>query len=152
MVAFHGKCIFFARYKKVANMRLISQRWQKKIKSSRRPVMARSGIALGKLGKMSRSNKIEVFTDGACKGNPGPGGWGVFIKGDKKGDYFGGESSTTNNRMELTAIIKALMILKDQDNLKFIPTQSMSLTASLAGSLSGKKRLEDSIKIISQER
>jgi len=67
---------------------------------------------------MSRSNKIEVFTDGACKGNPGPGGWGVFIKGDKKGDYFGGESSTTNNRMELTAIIKALMILKDQDNLK----------------------------------
>ena len=55
---------------------------------------------------MTRS-KIEVFTDGACKGNPGPGGWGVFIKGDKKGDYFGGEPSTTNNRMELTAIIKA---------------------------------------------
>ena len=63
------------------------------------------------------SSKIEVFTDGACKGNPGPGGWGVFIRGDKEAKFFGGESNTTNNRMELTAIIKALMILKDQYDL-----------------------------------
>ncbi len=57
-------------------------------------------------------NELRVFTDGACKGNPGPGGWGVFIrKDDKDIELFGGEVGTTNNRMELTAIIKALSII-----------------------------------------
>ena len=53
--------------------------------------------------------KIEVFTDGACRGNPGPGGWGILfrIDGEEK-SLWGGESDTTNNRMELTAAIKAL--------------------------------------------
>lgn len=55
------------------------------------------------------SHIVEIFTDGACKGNPGPGGWGALLRyGDKEKELFGGESNTTNNRMELTAAIKAL--------------------------------------------
>ncbi|MDP3844000.1 MAG: ribonuclease HI [Oxalobacteraceae bacterium] len=57
-------------------------------------------------------DKVEVFTDGACKGNPGPGGWGaLLVAGGKKKELFGGEPNTTNNRMELTAIIEALAAL-----------------------------------------
>ena len=53
--------------------------------------------------------KIEVFTDGACRGNPGPGGWGVLLRIDgEENSLFGGDRNTTNNRMELTAAIKAL--------------------------------------------
>ena len=56
---------------------------------------------------------VEIYTDGACKGNPGPGGWGaVLILGDSEKEMFGGESPTTNNRMELTAVIRALEALK----------------------------------------
>ncbi|MFT3712562.1 MAG: ribonuclease HI [Archangium sp.] len=52
---------------------------------------------------------VEIFTDGACSGNPGPGGWGVLLKyGSKEKELFGGEPDTTNNRMELTAVIRAL--------------------------------------------
>ena len=56
---------------------------------------------------------VEIFTDGACRGNPGPGGWGVILrsKGREK-ELFGGESATTNNRMELIAVIRALEALK----------------------------------------
>jgi len=58
-------------------------------------------------------NRIEIYTDGACKGNPGPGGWGVLLKsGSTEKELFGGEAGTTNNRMELTAVIKALEALK----------------------------------------
>jgi ribonuclease HI len=57
---------------------------------------------------------IEVFTDGACKGNPGPGGWGALLRyqGNEK-SLYGGEPLTTNNRMELTAAIEALRALKE---------------------------------------
>ncbi|MCF8708439.1 ribonuclease HI [Rhizorhapis sp. SPR117] len=56
---------------------------------------------------------VEIFTDGACKGNPGPGGWGALIRyGDKEMELSGGESNTTNNRMELMAAIEALNALK----------------------------------------
>ncbi len=56
---------------------------------------------------------VEIATDGACKGNPGPGGWGVWLKwGDREKELFGGEPETTNNRMELTAVIEALASLK----------------------------------------
>ncbi|WP_309750869.1 ribonuclease HI [Novosphingobium sp.] len=57
--------------------------------------------------------KIEIFTDGACKGNPGPGGWGAVLRsGAHEKDISGGESATTNNRMEMTAVIMALNTLK----------------------------------------
>jgi ribonuclease HI len=58
-------------------------------------------------------NRIDIYTDGACKGNPGPGGWGVLLKsGTVEKELFGGELGTTNNRMELTAVIMALEALK----------------------------------------
>ncbi|ALO46109.1 ribonuclease HI [Pseudohongiella spirulinae] len=59
---------------------------------------------------------IEIYTDGACRGNPGPGGWGAVLryKGSEK-RLYGGELATTNNRMELTAVIKALQALKRDD-------------------------------------
>ncbi len=57
--------------------------------------------------------KIEIFTDGACKGNPGPGGWGVVLRmGGHEKELSGSEPDTTNNRMELTAAIRALGALK----------------------------------------
>lgn len=59
--------------------------------------------------------KLKIFTDGACSGNPGPGGWGaVMIWGDLTREISGGEKSTTNNRMELTAAIRALESVKKQ--------------------------------------
>ena len=58
-------------------------------------------------------NSIEIYTDGACKGNPGPGGWGVLLKSaDAQKELFGGEIETTNNRMEMMAVIEALSALK----------------------------------------
>lgn len=57
---------------------------------------------------------VEIFTDGACSGNPGPGGWGVVLRfGSYEKELSGGEKSTTNNRMELTAAIKGLEALKE---------------------------------------
>ena len=59
------------------------------------------------------SETVVIYTDGACKGNPGPGGWGAFLRwGDHEKELFGGEPNTTNNRMELTAVIQALGSLK----------------------------------------
>ena len=56
---------------------------------------------------------VEIFTDGACSGNPGPGGWGAIMRtGDTEKELKGGEAETTNNRMELMAAIKALEALK----------------------------------------
>ena len=61
------------------------------------------------------TDPVVVYTDGACKGNPGPGGWGALLrwKGHEK-ELFGGERATTNNRMELTAVIEALSALKSR--------------------------------------
>jgi len=57
--------------------------------------------------------QVVIYTDGACKGNPGPGGWGAWlVAGSHEKELFGGERSTTNNRMELTAVIEALASLK----------------------------------------
>jgi ribonuclease HI len=62
---------------------------------------------------MTELPKVEIFTDGACKGNPGPGGWGALLRtaGTEK-ELSGGEAQTTNNRMEMMAAIKALEALK----------------------------------------
>ncbi len=55
---------------------------------------------------------VEIYTDGACKGNPGLGGWGAWLRfGDRERELFGGARDTTNNRMELTAVIEALRVL-----------------------------------------
>ncbi len=60
-----------------------------------------------------REQAVQIYTDGACKGNPGPGGWGAWLKsGMHNKELFGGEVQTTNNRMELTAVIEALGTLK----------------------------------------
>lgn len=58
-------------------------------------------------------SEVTIYTDGACKGNPGPGGWGAWLRaGGHEKELFGGEPQTTNNRMELTAVIEALATLK----------------------------------------
>ena len=59
--------------------------------------------------------RVEIFTDGACSGNPGAGGWGVILRyGEIEKELSGGEENTTNNRMELTAVIEALKALKKE--------------------------------------
>ena len=61
----------------------------------------------------SEGTIVTIYTDGACKGNPGPGGWGAWLRhGEHQRELFGGERATTNNRMELTAVIQALSALK----------------------------------------
>ena len=62
---------------------------------------------------------VEIFTDGACRGNPGPGGWGALLRyGDKERTLCGGEHETTNNRMELMAVIKGLSALQRSCEVK----------------------------------
>ena len=59
------------------------------------------------------AERVVIYTDGACKGNPGPGGWGAWLRwGDHEKELFGGDPATTNNRMELTAVIESLALLK----------------------------------------
>ena len=58
-------------------------------------------------------DEVDIFTDGACSGNPGPGGWGALLRaGGQEKEIWGGEPATTNNRMELLAVIRALKLLK----------------------------------------
>ena len=68
---------------------------------------------------------VEIYADGACKGNPGPGGWGAWMhyNGNEK-SIFGGEDNTTNNRMELTAVIRALETLKRSSKIKLYTDSS----------------------------
>lgn len=62
---------------------------------------------------MATESTVTIFTDGACRGNPGPGGWGALLQvGATEKELWGGEPNTTNNRMELTAVIRALEALK----------------------------------------
>jgi len=74
---------------------------------------------------MTAKSTIDIYTDGACKGNPGPGGWGAYlISGAHEKEIFGGEAGTTNNRMELTAVIEALRMLKNPSKIRlFIDSQ-----------------------------
>jgi ribonuclease HI len=63
---------------------------------------------------LNKKNILTIYTDGACSGNPGPGGWGVLLQyGDKEKTLKGGDPSTTNNRMEMTAAIKAIEAINE---------------------------------------
>jgi ribonuclease HI len=67
------------------------------------------------------TQSVEIFTDGACKGNPGPGGWGALLRyGRHEKQLFGGEQETTNNRMELTAVIRGLQGLKRASRVRIV--------------------------------
>jgi ribonuclease HI len=86
------------------------------------------------------SDSIEIFTDGACKGNPGVGGWGVLlVHGENEKELFGGELLTTNNRMELTAVIQALSVLKRSSKVK-LHTDSQYVQKGISEWIHGWKR------------
>ncbi len=83
---------------------------------------------------------VEIFTDGACKGNPGPGGWGAVIRaGVNEKELSGGEAETTNNRMELTAAIEALNALKRPCRVK-LSTDSRYVMDGLTKWIHGWRR------------
>ena len=76
---------------------------------------------------------VDVYTDGACKGNPGVGGWGVWLKcGDHARELCGGEAHTTNNRMELVAVIRALEALKRRCRVR-LHTDSQYVQQGITG-------------------
>ncbi|WP_428033290.1 ribonuclease HI [Amphritea sp.] len=84
--------------------------------------------------------KIKIYTDGACKGNPGPGGWGAVLQyGEHSKELFGGEMNTTNNRMELMAAIEALSILKESCEI-ILTTDSQYVRKGITEWLAGWKR------------
>src|ERR1700686_5093493 len=83
---------------------------------------------------------VEIFTDGACSGNPGPGGWGAILRfGDVEKELAGGEPATTNNRMELTAAIAALEALKRPCRVRLY-TDSQYLRDGITEWIHGRKR------------
>ena len=88
-----------------------------------------------------KAQVVHVYTDGACKGNPGIGGWGAWLKyGDHARELFGGEAHTTNNRMELTAVIRALEALNRRCRIK-LHTDSTYVQQGITGWIhSWKKR------------
>lgn len=82
---------------------------------------------------------IQIYTDGACKGNPGPGGWGaLLVAGSKEKELFGGEENTTNNRMELMAVIQALSALKKPSHV-VVHTDSTYVLKGITEWLAGWK-------------
>lgn len=84
--------------------------------------------------------KVEIFTDGACKGNPGPGGWGTLLRyGDIEKSLYGGEAETTNNRMELMAAIQGLTALREACDVT-ITTDSQYVRKGITEWLANWKR------------
>ena len=84
---------------------------------------------------------VEIYTDGACRGNPGPGGWGVWLKrGDIEKELFGGEQDTTNNRMELMAAIRALEALNQPCTVKLYSDSKYVLQGITEWMVNWKKR------------
>ncbi|MFA0810109.1 ribonuclease HI [Microbulbifer epialgicus] len=84
--------------------------------------------------------QITIYTDGACRGNPGPGGWGaLLVFGDLEKELFGGESHTTNNRMELMAAIQALKALKQPCQVD-LHTDSQYLRQGITGWINNWKK------------
>jgi ribonuclease HI len=89
---------------------------------------------------MSNETVIDIYTDGACKGNPGPGGWGALLRsGTQEKELWGGERDTTNNRMELTAVIQALAALKRPVQAR-IHTDSQYVQKGISAWIHGWKR------------
>lgn len=85
-------------------------------------------------------NLIEIWTDGACSGNPGPGGWGaLLIQGDRRREIYGGDPQTTNNRMELLAAIEALSALRRSSRVR-LHTDSTYVKDGLTKWIHGWKR------------
>jgi ribonuclease HI len=83
---------------------------------------------------------VEIWTDGACSGNPGPGGWGaILVYGDAKKEISGGEAVTTNNRMELTGAIEALEALKRPSQVR-LHTDSQYVKNGIGQWIAGWKR------------
>ena len=84
--------------------------------------------------------RVEIWTDGACSGNPGPGGWGALLRfGDKEKELSGGEAETTNNRMELTAAIEGLNALKHACEVD-LTTDSQYVKGGMTGWIFGWKK------------
>ena len=87
------------------------------------------------------AEQVKIYTDGACRGNPGPGGWGAVLRfGDKEKTLYGGEPETTNNRMELTAVIRALECLKGNRWPVHITTDSRYVIQGMTEWIEGWKR------------
>lgn len=83
--------------------------------------------------------QIDIYADGACKGNPGPGGWGAWLKaGEHEKELFGGELDTTNNRMELTAVIRALEQIKQPSQVR-VSTDSQYVQKGISEWIHGWK-------------
>jgi ribonuclease HI len=83
---------------------------------------------------------IDIFTDGACSGNPGPGGWGAILRKDgSERELFGGEALTTNNRMEMMAVIEALRALKEPVEAR-VHTDSQYVQKGISEWIHGWKR------------
>jgi ribonuclease HI len=86
------------------------------------------------------SSIVYIFTDGACRGNPGPGGWGVLLRiGESEKEIYGGEKNTTNNRMELQAAIEGLRALKRTCSV-VITTDSQYVKNGIQSWISGWKK------------
>jgi ribonuclease HI len=85
-------------------------------------------------------DNVEIFTDGACKGNPGPGGWGAWLRnGEHEKEICGGEANTTNNRMELMAVIEALSTLTRPCNV-VVHTDSQYVQKGISEWIHGWKK------------
>ena len=86
------------------------------------------------------ADTIYIYSDGACKGNPGPGGWGaLLVKGGHRKEISGGEPNTTNNRMEMTAVIRALESLKQPSTVE-VHTDSQYVQKGISEWMPGWKR------------
>ncbi len=85
-------------------------------------------------------SEVKIWTDGACSGNPGPGGWGALLRyGDKEKELFGGQADTTNNQMELMAAIEALNALKKPCTVE-LTTDSQYVKGGMTGWIFGWKK------------
>lgn len=82
----------------------------------------------------AEKNEVIIYTDGACSGNPGPGGWGALLRyQDKEKELSGGEAHTTNNRMEMMAVIQAIKAIKKPCRLKIHSDSALIINAMTKG-------------------